>query len=184
MIAPVAGSGSWPSWIARVSKSMRVILRTRDLFGSQHPGELGERCIEGVVERPADAWLGMERLDLERALGSIVLEVGTADEPVLLEEREHVVAVDPLVLALVDLDHVAEAEDALEERPVPDEIVERREKQCGRDAAVRLHVGRYEHGRLAVVDVELAELALGDERLGVRPDPRGPAAQAPHLRDP
>jgi hypothetical protein len=58
-------------------------------------------------------------------LGPVVLEVGAADEAVLPEQREHVVAVDPLGLALVDLDHVAEAEDALEERPVPDEVVER-----------------------------------------------------------
>ena len=116
-------------------------------------------------------------------LGSVVLEVGAADEPVFPEQREHVVAVDPLGLALVDLDHVAEAEDALEERPVPDEVVERREEQRGRHASVRLDVGGHEHGRLAVLDLEPAELALGDERVGMRPDARGAAAQAPHLRD-
>src|SRR5579864_4996520 len=123
MIAPVAGSGSCPSWIARVSKSMRRILRTHDALGPQHPGEPGERGVEGVVERAAYARLGVEGLDRERSVGAVVLEVGAADEPVAAEERQHVVPVDPLRLALVDLDHVPEAEAALEERPVPDEVV-------------------------------------------------------------
>ena len=125
----------------------------------------------------------MERLHEQRPPGPIGLEVGAADEPVPPEEREHVVAVDPLGLALVDLDHVAEAEDALEEGPVPDEVVERRDEQCRGDASIGLGAGGHEHGRLAVLDVEPPELALGDERVGMRTDARGAAAQAPHLRD-
>ncbi len=109
-------------------------------------------------------------------LGPIVLEVGAAHEPVFPEQREDVVAVDPLGLALVHLDHVAKAEDALEERPVPHEVVERREEQGRRYGSVRLGVGRHEDGRLAVLDVEPAELALGDERCSVRPDARRAAA--------
>jgi hypothetical protein len=54
-----------------------------------------------------------------------VLQVGAADEPIAAQEREHVIAVDALVLALVDLDHVAKAEDALEVAPVPQQVVER-----------------------------------------------------------
>ena len=46
------------------------------------------------------------------------------------EERQDVVAVDPLGLAFVDLDHVPEAEDALEKGAIPDEVVERGEEHA------------------------------------------------------
>ena len=63
------------------------------------------------------------------------------DDPVAGEQRQHVVAVGSLVLALVDLDHVPEAEQALEQRPVPDQVVEGAEEDGRRGVAVELRVG-------------------------------------------
>ncbi len=77
---------------------------------------------------PAHPRLGMEAPHVEDALRAVRLEVGAADDPVAGEQGQHVVAVRALVLALVDLDHVAEAEEPLEQRPVPDEVVERAER--------------------------------------------------------
>ena len=126
----------------------------------------------------------MERLHAQHALGAVVLQVGAADEPVAPEQRQDVVAVDALVLALVDLDHVPEAEDALEERPVPDEVVERGEQERRRQRAARLGVRGDEHRRLAVLDLEPAQLPLRDERVRVRPDACGAAASAATSRRP
>ena len=84
-----------------------------------------------------------------RAVG---LEVGAAEEPVAGEQRQHVVAVDALVLALVDLDHVPEAEEALEQRPVPDEVVERADEHRRRGVAVELDLRQDVERRPAVVD--------------------------------
>src|SRR6478609_5783779 len=142
MIAPVAGSGSCPSWIARVSKSMPRSLRVRDVFGAEDAGQARERRVERVVEVRPDSGLGVERLHDEAAFAAVVLEVGTADQAVAPEERQDVVAVHALVLALVDLDHVAEAEDPLEVGAVPDEVVERAEEDGARERTVRLRPGR------------------------------------------
>src|SRR5579884_1801453 len=137
MIAPVAGSGSWPSWIARVSKSIRAMLTPRscssvasanDGLCADHAGEPRERSLGCIVEVAAHAGLAVERLHAKRALRPVVLQVGAADEPVAQQQRQDVVAVHALVLALVDLDHVPKAEDALEKRAVPEEVVERREE--------------------------------------------------------
>ncbi len=74
---------------------------------------------------PRTPRLGGEAADPQHALGAVGLQVGPAEEAVAGEQRQDVVAVHPLVLALVDLDHVPEAEQPLEQRPVPDEVVER-----------------------------------------------------------
>ena len=55
-------------------------------------------------------------------------------------ERQHVVAVPALVLLLVDLDQVVEAEHAAGERPVPEEVVERGEEHRRRGLR-RVEVG-------------------------------------------
>ena len=52
----------------------------------------------------------MEAPHAQHAFRPVGLEVGTPDDPVAGEQRQDVVAVRALVLALVDLDHVAEAE--------------------------------------------------------------------------
>jgi hypothetical protein len=78
---------------------------------------------------------------VEDAFRAIGLEVGPADETVADEEWEDVVAVRPLVLALVDLDHVPEAEDAFEQRPVPHDVVERRDEDGWGGGADELLLG-------------------------------------------
>ena len=67
----------------------------------------------------------MERERTQHAGRAVGLQVGAADQAVAAQEREHVVAVPPLVGRLVDLDHVAEAEEPLGERAIPDQVVER-----------------------------------------------------------
>src|SRR5262245_2150838 len=141
MTEPVVSSGSCPAWIARVSKSTREAYRRRLLLerprwralGALEPDDaeqLRERLVDRLVERArgADARLPVEALEAEDALGAVGLQVAAADDPVPPQERQHVVAVHALVRALVDLDHVLEAEEAAQERAVPDEVVERAEE--------------------------------------------------------
>ena len=85
---------------------------------------------------------GVNRRDPQHTLGPIGLQVGAAEEPVTREQREDVVPVGALVLALVDLDHVPEAEEALEQRPVPHEVVEGAHEHRRRGSAVELRPGR------------------------------------------
>ena len=97
---------------------------------------------------------------MQHALGAVGLEVGAADEPVAGEQRQHVVAVRALVLALVDLDHVAEAEEPLEEWAVPEQVVEGAEEHGRRRGAVELRLGVDVERRAVVVGVHLAQEAL------------------------
>ncbi len=94
-----------------------------------------------------------------------------------------VVAVRALVLALVHLDHVPEAEEALEQRPVPDEVVERADEHRWRGRAVELGVGKRVERRAAVVDVDLAQPAFRDERDEVVMQAGLAALQPPVLPD-
>ena len=99
------------------------------------------------------------------------------------EQRQHVVAVHPLVLALVDLDQVLKAEQPLQERPVPDEIVEGGEQHRRRRRPVQLG-GREDVERsAAVVDRQLAKPPLGDEGGEVAVQARSAALQPPVLPD-
>src|SRR3954452_6153442 len=117
---PVAGSGSWPAWIARVSKSI-------DSAYCQPQGA-GEPCRgarERLVELAAHSGLGREALDLQHAVPPFGLEVGAPHEAVAHEQRQDVVAVHALVRPLVDLDQVLEAKEAAKEGTVPHQAVER-----------------------------------------------------------
>src|SRR5919108_2687244 len=71
--------------------------------------------------RPAHAALDVKAAHAQDARAAVGLEIGPADEPAPEEEGQHVVTERALVLALVDLDHVAESEQPLGERPVPEE---------------------------------------------------------------
>ncbi len=73
-----------------------------------------------------------------RAVG---LDVDPADQRVAEQERQHVVAVDPLRRRQVDLDLVAEAEQPLGPGPLPHHRVERREQRPGADPARQPRVG-------------------------------------------
>ena len=99
---------------------------------------LARRALELRVDVAAHARLGCEAADAQHALRAVGLQVGAAEEAVACEERQHVVAVNALVLALVDLDHVLEAEEPLEQRPVPDQVVERADEHRRRGRAVEL----------------------------------------------
>jgi len=83
----------------------------------------------------------MEAAHVQHALRAVGLEVGAAHDPVAGKQGQHVVAVDALVLALVDLDRVVEPEEPLQERPVPDQVVERAEEDGRRGRAVQLGFG-------------------------------------------
>ena len=87
-------------------------------------------ALERLVEAAAHARLGREALDLQHAARAVRLQVGAADDAVADEQRQHVVAEHALVLALVDLDQVVEAEQAAQERPVPHQVVERAQQHC------------------------------------------------------
>src|SRR5215203_6077458 len=103
-------------------------------------------ALQGIVEAPADARLGRELLDPEGALAAVGLEVGAADEAVSDEQWEDVVAVEPLRLALVDLDHVHEPEEPCEEWAVPHQVVERAQENRSGGSAVELGAGGHDVG--------------------------------------
>ena len=126
------------------------------------------RPLELRVDVAAHARLRREPPDAQHARGAVGLQVGTTDEAVTGEERQHVVTVRALVLALVDLDDVPEAEQPLEQRPVPDEVVERADERRRRRRAVELLARQDVERRAAVVDLDLAQPALRDERVEVR----------------
>ena len=115
-------------------------LLARDLDHAESPSdacEPAEGLVEGGLERTRAAHLRLEveRAHAQDALAAVGLQVGAPDEPVAVEEGQHVVAVFPLGAALVDLDHVAEAEDPLDEGPVPEHVVERAEQDAAGGAA-------------------------------------------------
>ena len=70
------------------------------------------------------------------------LEVHPRDELPVEQEREHVVAVGPLRLGDVDLDAVAEPEEALGALAVPDQRVERAQQRGPLDAARQARIVR------------------------------------------
>ncbi len=134
-----------------------------------------KRDLRGL--RGADARLEVERADPQRVAGPVGLEIGPPDEPVADEQRQDVVAVLPLVTRLVDLDDVAEAEEALGERPVPQQVVERREQHRAARLTVEPGVGGHEHVGAVVFDPEPAQGAVRDERVDVRPQAGNAAPQ-------
>src|ERR1051326_5462960 len=141
MTAPVAGSGSWPAWMARVSNSTDESLGAGHTLRSDHLGEPGERTVEDVVEPRPDAALAVEREHAQHALAPVVLQVDPPDEHLAAEERKHVVTVD-----------------ALEPRAIPEQVVERGEQLAARNRVlVRLARGGQEDRRLPVLDLEAAE---------------------------
>src|SRR5262249_13727340 len=97
----------------------RDALHVLDRLEPERAGEPVRRPRQRLVEAAADARLRGEALDLQDAARAIRLQVGASDEAVADEQRQDVVAVRALVLALVDLDQVVEAEEPTKERAVP-----------------------------------------------------------------
>ncbi len=89
------------------------------------------------------------------------------------------------MLLLVDLDQVVEAEHAAGERPVPEEVVERREQHRRRRpwGARSVPAGTSDR-RAAVLDRDPLEEAVGDELVDDRSDAGDAAPEPPVLDDP
>src|SRR3990172_5639593 len=86
--APGAGSGSCPTWIARVSNSMRRILGKPHPLGAEDSGEARERLVQARRVAPGPEHLERLRLPVEAP--------DAAYEAVADEDREHVVPELPL----------------------------------------------------------------------------------------
>src|SRR5579864_6519905 len=155
--------------------------RMPHLLEPEHARETCGRALELRAEVPAHARLGVEGTNVEDSRGAIRLEVGAADDAVAGEQRQHVVAVRAFVLALVDLDHVAKAEDALEQRAIPDEVVERAEEDGWRWVAVELGFGVDVERRASVVGLHLAQEPFVHEPEDVLVEARASALEPPML---
>src|SRR5579862_2916762 len=125
---PVPGTG----FTLRSTSSGRSPFRTSgvalDALEAQDSGETVCGALQFCVDVASGACFAGELADPQDALRPVGLDVGAAEEPVAGEQREDVVAIDPLVLALVDLDQMLEPEQPHQQGPVPDQVVERREK--------------------------------------------------------
>ena len=71
----------------------------------------------------------VDRVDAQHALGGIGGGVELPDQPVAVEDRQRVVAPDPLLDGLVHLEQVVELEELVEPLAVLDQPVERREQR-------------------------------------------------------
>ena len=130
MTAPVAGSGSWPSWIARVSKSISAMR-------SSEPAAPGPAQRRGRA-RPA-ARRRSHQTPFTRSTSRLAVEDGLdpPDDPVAAQDRQDVVAVLALRLRHVHLEPVVEAPERLGAVAVVDEPVERGEERRARSAPAR-----------------------------------------------
>src|SRR5690606_25176178 len=108
------------------------------LPGCRLPDEGGDACRVGGGAR----WplLAPGRLDAQDPRLTIRLEVDSADELLVEQDRQTVVAVDALRRGRVDLDAVVEAPVPQRPGPIPDERIEWRQ-QRSRGHAPR-HAGR------------------------------------------
>ena len=95
-----------------------------DLGGHRVPGLGGARLVL------------VHRVDPEHALGRLGGGVELPDQPVAVQDRQRVVAPDPLLDGLVHLQQVVELEELVEPLAVLDQAVERREQRgpAGRTA--------------------------------------------------
>src|SRR6201988_4509054 len=116
---PVTVSGSCPACRARVSNSTSRHLR---LHQSEPPGQPLERLTEDARAR---APLPVHRESAQDARLAVGLCVDASDELVPVEQRQHIVAPDPLVGTLVDLEGVVEAEELARLDAVPEHVVDR-----------------------------------------------------------
>lgn len=75
--------------------------------------------------------LGMQRMHRQALARPLGAEVDAADQTAVVQEWQHVVAVHAFFLRRVDLQAIAEIEQALGPRPLPDQRVEGREQGTG-----------------------------------------------------
>ena len=134
--------------------------------------------------RGPNAVLSVEGLDDELAAAALRLQVGPAGDPVAPEEREDVVAVPALVLALVDLDQVVEAEDPARERSVPEQVVEGGEEDAADGAGRSSSTPAATRTGAPPSSTSSRSRLVGlDQCVDVRPDPGDAASEPPVLDD-
>ena len=145
----------------------------------------GRGAVERVAQRAraAHSRLEVERLDASTLSLRSVFRSARPTSRSPPEERQDVVAVDALVLALVDLDQVAEAEHALDERPVPEQVVERARGARRRSGLRRARRRPARRRCAAVVDRHARTRPAADECVDVGPL-RRTAREAAVLGDP
>src|SRR3954470_614092 len=131
-----------------------VTSRALDTLEAGYAGGAARGFLQLRVDVAAALRLRREAANAQDPFGPVRLHVGAADEAVAGEERQDVVAVLPLVLALVDLDHVLEAEQALEQWAVPHEVVERADEHRRRGVGVELRACEHVEGRPGVGGVQ------------------------------
>src|SRR5262249_25976617 len=160
-------------------RSNRVIVSgVLETLETEHAGEPRGGTLERLVEAAANLRLRREALDLKDAELPVGLHVGAPEQAVADEERQHVVAVHPLRRSLVDLDQMLEPEQPPDERPIPQQVVERREEDGEGGGAVEQGAGRHDDRRAAVIDLEAPEEASIDERVDMRLDAFAAAVEA------
>ena len=148
--------------------------RSIQLEPGAQPVDLGPGRLDGLRCEAADFRVGCGYL--QRSCGPIRPEVEAGDESPRAQQRQDVVAVDALRSRRVDLEAVAEAEDALGPRTVPDQGVEGREQRGStepcRESCVAVEVG----GVLPALDAGGDEPFLGHQLLDSGPGDVGPEA--------
>ena len=140
---------------ARLGAAIRAVpgaTTGADALEARHPRSCGARSPFGSIltlSRPSQAAstrssarsssrgvlgravLGPRRLHDQPPLLAVRLEVDPGDDLVAEQERQHVVAVHPLVGGRVDLDAVVEVEELLGALPEPHDRVERAQERAG-----------------------------------------------------
>ena len=101
--------------------------------------EVGDLAVDRGAHGLGEADVLVDRVDDERAGLAVGLGVELPDEPVVVEDRQRVVAPAALVLGFVHLEDELEAEELLGAHPVVDEPVERAEQ---RGASLAARAGR------------------------------------------
>src|SRR5690348_13849550 len=95
-------SGTWPSapWLGETGEL--------DLLRADPGGEVVDGGADGGPRVGRGAGLGVDGVHAQLARPLVVHRIEAADQPVAVEDREHVVAVLPLCRRDVDLDPVVE----------------------------------------------------------------------------
>src|SRR4051812_31736461 len=114
---PVIGSGSCPACSARVSNSTGNLR----VFEAEREGQPSECLAQGP--RPGSA-LPVHRERAQHRGGAISLRVDPADDARAVDQRQDIVAPDPLARPFVDLQGVVEAVQRASLDAIPDQVVE------------------------------------------------------------
>src|SRR5215212_4109626 len=103
----------------------------------RHQPKLGIKSFAGALWR-----IGLPRHLANEKPGKLAirLEISARDEPLIHDERQHIIAVHASIGGRVDLDSVAEAEEAFSAAALPYERIERGEQRLAGDTTRPLRV--------------------------------------------